>query len=517
MKSYGSPVNNKDQKCGSYTSTCLLWDGPNIDISCLGVFICAGQSINPILYQSYKNLCTVLEEINLDGFDLECISKYASNTPSIRDLFDYIITEVCEIKTKLDKFQNQNFDNLVDLPFCLQYTNAQGSVVTKVTLTEYYELVASKICNALSGVLSAKTAWGDIDDIEAELDEIQVEIDNQCNQEEQTVQLTCTNNATLNPANDPVRLQLAFEWIEKAFCQFKNFTGDVKELKYAIAKDCPNMGNLDKLYGTGVMNTYYGWIDNPLSLAESVNNLWITVCDMRNALRGVLEDCCNTPCTNFKVDYELVFDPNNTYVDIIFYGKTVIKSTPLFTNMGPVTSGGPIVGNSYTFLDPAQNFSGPNNLVGYEAKITYGRGVGQTAPITSYFFNSVTVNTANTNWVQQLNATSKYSIIGNYDGTTPAPVWVNTIYPPAEMTNVIITLDDGTSTYTQDTGDIMTNLMTIPGGYRFVYPTNYDYTALFKTITISFDYKFANPSYPGDFDCNTCECCCSVNLTNGIY
>lgn len=515
MKSYGSPVNNKDQKCGSYTSTCLLWDGPNIDIACLGVSICAGQSINPILYQSYKNLCTALEEINLEGLDLECISKYTSNTPSIRDLFDYIIAEVCEIKTRLDKFQNQNFDNQVDLPFCLQYTNAQGSVVTKVTLTEYYELVASKICTALSGVLNIKNSW-DYTAIQAELADIEVEIDNQCNQQEQLVQLTCTNNATLNPANDPVRLQLAFEWIEKAFCQFKNFTGDVKELKYAMAKDCPNMNFLPKLYGNGLMNTYYGWIDNPLSLADSINNLWITVCDMRNALRGVLEDCCNTPCTNFKVDYELVFDPNNTYVDVIFYGKTVIKSTPLFTTAGTVSSGGPIVANSYTFFDIGQNFVGPS-IIGNQCNITFGKGTGQSAVITNYGVNSIIVNTAGTNWIQQLDSTSKYEVVATYNGTTPAPIWLNVIYPPAEMTNVTITLDDGTGTYTQDTGDIITNLMTIPGGYRFVYPTNYDYTALFKTITISFDYKFANPSYPGDFDCNTCECCCSVNLTNGIY
>ena len=106
MKPIGPLVNNEQTSCDDYTSSCVMWDGPNISFECLGVQICKGDEITPILYNSVKNLCDILDRINVENVNLECIGNIINADRSMNDIFNIIIDRMCVESDKINTLEN---------------------------------------------------------------------------------------------------------------------------------------------------------------------------------------------------------------------------------------------------------------------------------------------------------------------------------------------------------------------------------------------------------------------------
>ena len=484
--------NPVQQRCDDYTSNCVIWDGPNLILRCFSVGIVRGQTINPAVYESYQLLCKILNEIDIEGLDLDCLADTAKKSPSIRDIFDYIINKLCGIKDKLDAHVTIEQEIFGDLPFCFQYETPAGTV-TKLEITEYYERIAAKICEILTELATIGTRFN-YPAVVAELTDIENEIIALCSASNPTATPTCTNDPVLNPTGGPVKIQTAYEWLEKAFCSFRNFTGTRAELQTAFSYDCPNLGTLPKLNGTGNMEDYYDWVDTPGNLAQSLNNLWITICDMRGALRYVLDNCCASLCSNLSIGYDLTALPNDAGYDIVFGALSSIRSYPQYRNSlsGTIVDLGPVpVVVLYTFRDTGATFT-PGALVGKKVRIVSGTGIFQSAVIAFNTATDITVNTNGTNWINPVDSSSVYEIYEEFfTGSFPIPSWINDLYP--SFSNVTITLNDGSASYTVNTGVDIVNLLT-SGVYTLSpFPTGFDFNAPFKTINISFTYKHVIP------------------------
>lgn len=431
MKPVGPVVNNKQTSCDDYASSCVMWDGPNISMECLGVQIYQGESINSILYNSLKNLCNILERIDMDSVNVECIGNIINTDRSINDVFNIIIDKMCLESDKINALESKYNEVLyADLPYCLQEIS-DPLIVTKLKLPEYYQKLALQICLYLTDIIALQTAVAPSSYIQTQLALLNTEITALCGATTALVTPTCTNDPVANPGANPVKVELAYDWLEAAFCTFKNFTGTPTELAAAVARDCPNLGNLPRLTNTGNMSDIPGWIDTPYSVADSMTNLWLTICDLRSAINNLQLGCCaDSPCLSFNIGYTLVFNPNS--LTVVFSTSSEIKS-----------------------LDRTNSYAG---------------------------------------------------------GILPA--WLVTDFPVVD--NVTITLNDGSGDVVYNTGQTIMSLMT-SGSYVLTYPVDYDPSAPIKTINIKFDYKWNNPVHAGDTDCATCECCCTFNLTNGIY
>jgi hypothetical protein len=69
--------------------------------------------------------------------------------------------------------------------------------------------------------------------------------------------------------------------------------GTIIELQNAFAKQCIGLNDAPSFGGTGNMSTFPGWSVTPTTLAESLTNMWITICDMRSKIND-LKDCCES-------------------------------------------------------------------------------------------------------------------------------------------------------------------------------------------------------------------------------
>jgi hypothetical protein len=178
-----------------------------------------------------------------------------------------------------------------NLPYCLQDFNDQLTI-TKLPLPEYYQKVAAQICLYLADIAMLDDEYALFP---AQLIALDTAITNLCSSATQLVTPVCTNNAIENPSGGPVTVDKALTWLELAFCSLRNYTGTQPNLLSAIARDCPNLGNKKRLSNTGNMDSIVGWVDSPSTLADSLNNLWLTICDMRLAAQRVKDSGCCPP------------------------------------------------------------------------------------------------------------------------------------------------------------------------------------------------------------------------------
>lgn len=363
MKPLGPPTNNTIQSREDTLSTCVMWDGPNISIDCLGVQICAGESINPIVYRSFVNLCDILEKLNVDELNLTCLGNLINTKRSINEVFNVLIDRLCEDGDKINKLEDTiDAFYMANLPYCLQEFNDELTI-TKLPLPEYYQKVAAKICLYLIDIAALNTEYASFP---AQLTALETEITNLCNATSLLVTPLCTGTnpsieisdiillgpsdanivtstphgyntgdtvtisqvtpesfngvwtiTVINSTNftistdsafdpyivngitslaSPMPVATAYENLEAIYCLLKNYTGSFLDLKAAIGVECTDLSNQKRLSATGLMSSIPGWTVNPTTLAENLQNLWLTICDLRYAAKKIEHDCFGKDC-----------------------------------------------------------------------------------------------------------------------------------------------------------------------------------------------------------------------------
>ena len=46
-------------------------------------------------------------------------------------------------------------------------------------------------------------------------------------------------------------------------------------------------------------------------MADAVNNMWLTICDIRNAVQGMLETCCAPSCADVDITMTVAYSNPN--------------------------------------------------------------------------------------------------------------------------------------------------------------------------------------------------------------
>jgi hypothetical protein len=346
------PIQNKitrHNKCvDTVTSKCVTWDGPTI--TCLdGTELCKGDSIEQSLFLMATKYCEILDAVNLSNLDV-CVNNIpgggtVAEGSTIRDVFNVLINKLCIVNTKADEISaNANIEETIVIPGCiisyLTTNNQPVPVNTTVTIKEFAELLATIICGML---INITTLQSDAAYLLNQIDELWFALQACATATNPNVQLTCSNNGQLNPDNAPVPVQTGLSYLEAAFCALQAAVGRPDDIINGIAKQCPDLGNQERLSSGGTMSGTSGWIDSPINLAQSISNMWLTVCDMRASVANILSSCCFTPCSYFELGYDLVFDPNGTYVDIVFNNPAVspvVYTDPNSMSAHPTYDGG---------------------------------------------------------------------------------------------------------------------------------------------------------------------------------
>jgi len=314
--------NTAEQGCSPVSSNCVTWQGP--DLPCIN--LCAGDTVTDVVYKVASHLCTIQSAYDLTDLDLSCLVTFcnsanpAPTTKTLLAVLDFIVKKVCCLNAAIEAIQpgTSYTEPTLNLPSCLQYVDpGTGQTVTQLIHNQYTLRLANQFCSLKVTVDQHTTQ---INTINNTLTSHQLQINNLQAAAIPNVTPTCVLPAVPTPITQVVVA------LEDQYCQLRTQVGSAAQLSASIAQQCNNLGALPALSQVGNMNSIAGWNNTLTSLAQSFQNLWITVCDMRAAIQDLKNCCGGVDCSQFILDYTVGTNELRTEVTLFFAGMTNIPA-----------------------------------------------------------------------------------------------------------------------------------------------------------------------------------------------
>lgn len=301
------PITPQDtqKNCAPVSSNCVIWQGPDIPL----INLCKGDSISDVTAKLAAELTTLVEQLDITGFDVSCFPPICPKPENIHDLIQFILDTLCNCCVNGQGGTGSGTGSFTcddvkscEMPIaaCFQYVDSFGNNVTTMTLADYAQAIANKVCSFTSQI---STINNTLTDHETRLDTLEACV-LPCNTE--PVQPVVPSSQCILPLETNIPIVDFAEELELQFCNLKNATGTPTEITTAIGLSCPNLDASPSLadpISHPSMSNISGWTPNANvnTLAESLGNLWLTVCDLRDAylsLKTTVEACCGVNCAD---------------------------------------------------------------------------------------------------------------------------------------------------------------------------------------------------------------------------
>jgi len=311
--------NTADKGCAPVSSNCVIWQGPSL--SCIN--LCNGDTVSDVVYKLAVELCDLQAHLDLSDLDLSCVVQACQTCPepvkTLSAVLDLIITKTCDIEQLITDLQNGTSDYIepnLTLPACLQYVNAQGQNVTSVAHTAFSSTMATKVC-AMNTLVNNHTSQ-----ITGHENRIVV-------LENKTTDLlpTIVPNCIYGTDTTAKTLNLALDTLEDQFCVLRGTLGTTTAITAAAAQQCAGLAQASAFGQNGTLGNITGWKTSVTTLADSFNNLWITVCDIRSAVKQVIDSGGGSAgCAGFLLKFSAYADNTRQNVTLIFNNYTTIPT-----------------------------------------------------------------------------------------------------------------------------------------------------------------------------------------------
>jgi hypothetical protein len=316
---------NKDN-CSPVSSNCVIWQGP--DLPCIA--LCTGDSISEVVYKVAVTLCDLQASLDLSNVDLTCLLNITSTLcpvlpepeKTIAQIIQFLVNKVCCLADIVDAITPVGPSEVqVAIEQCFKpYVNAQGQTVSVLPVSEYVVAIAEKLC-AVAATVATHTLQ--IQQLEQDVADLMADPGYQAP--------TPIPICILTPGV-PQDLDVFVQELENQFCQLTETLGPNTDLVRAQGAQCANLSSATPLStGTGTMSTYDPrWTITPTNFAQAMTNLWLTVCDIRGAVKSIQDNCCKVSCADIIVDFDIkrTLNDNGEFVLMLYFvPKTIMPST----------------------------------------------------------------------------------------------------------------------------------------------------------------------------------------------
>jgi hypothetical protein len=312
------PLQPKDTQagCNPVSSNCVIWQGP--DIPCID--LCRGDSISDVTYKLATQLCTLVDELAITGFDVTCFPPICPRPENIHDLIQFMLDKLCELQNNTSTGTSSTAplcpDNCI-VTVCedFQHPDALGNWITTMSLTDYVTAIGNKVCELYGTSTTTKSNVRTIDSRLTTLENCVLP----CGSTTAPI-IQIPSSCLTGGSNIPIETYV--QTLETAFCELQNATGGPTQLTSSISQECINLDTTPTLNNSAVSYAALpGWVPSGAysTLADSINNMWLTICDMRTAVQSIVTNCCNPTCDNVNITMSLSY--TNPNLSITFNGS----------------------------------------------------------------------------------------------------------------------------------------------------------------------------------------------------
>lgn len=270
------PLNYDNSPCSPISSNCVIWQGPNLDC----IKLCTGDTVSDVVAKLATELCTIMDQLNISNYDLSCFDLVGCKPDTYQAFLQFLIDQVCNLNNIVGSQSSNNSGSTKEDPLITVAPCFVVNGVTVMTLTQYVIAIGLRVCNIVDQIADIQTQ---IDNLQIQVNSLEV-IVNEGNTytlpsiptncfEDSIGSTSATIDLVLNALiNDPLI----------SYCQLLASTGTPAEITSAVLSQCI-LNTSPSLANPGDMQTAYpNWITNPITAADTLNNLWIALCDMYN-------------------------------------------------------------------------------------------------------------------------------------------------------------------------------------------------------------------------------------------
>lgn len=335
------PKNSSYRKdtCAEVSSNCVIWEGP--DLSC--VQLCQGDSVSDTISKLAIDYCTFKDSLDLAEFDLGCLFVPCTACPEPDKTFVNVMAlvrdKVCELEERIDDINPTT--TIEAAPFnvnlkCLAITDGSGNILNDDSQDEQVQAIIDKVCS-LSDAVELLTS--EVDDHEDRITTLENAVDTSV----PSVQSDC-----VFIGSKPV--DQAYELLDTDYCELKGAVGTPGDIGTAIGQQ-PELPELvgDPAYIVGVTN-----------MAESLNNAWLEIANLRSRIILIEQNCCAPNCDNVKIGFSTTFNADES-VTLNFNAGTGTSIPNGWTDCGSILTVTDTIGNSIAVsLTIVNNYTSPD-------------------------------------------------------------------------------------------------------------------------------------------------------------
>jgi len=334
------PLNLDNSPCTPTSSNCVIWAGPNIPC----IKLCTGDTVSDVVFKLATELCTLLDQTNVTMYDISCFNLAACPPTTFDQLIQLLIDKICALEnitptttTTTTTSTTSPGKSTVVSDYLLTAAPCLGGGT--VGLVDYVNMIAAKICDIITEITIINAGINSLDIRVTALETAPVP-----SFVIPSFILSC-DIGTIIPvlaSGSTQDIDIVLErFINEEWCPYKATFGTYTDLSNAVISQCI-LGTDDALAiqytspGTQMQVAYPAYVASPTTVAEAINNIWIALCDVRNAGKATTtvtagNNVTVTPSTSV-VGSDSVTDYTIDALATVVVGGTNVTVTP----SGPV-------------------------------------------------------------------------------------------------------------------------------------------------------------------------------------
>jgi len=429
--------------CDNISSNCVVWQGP--DITCID--LCTGDTISEVTAKIAKKVCDLItngvaSNPSLTGLDLSCLNLPGTTPTTLVPVLQAMVTSICSggggssQKSRLSG-TTQTTDDLpiMTLPACMQYNDVNGNPVTELRLDLFASLIANQVCTNLASIGTINST---LTSYSSRLDVLEACV-LPCSGAVTEVQIIPTCVSNIGQLTNVSVVVLA---LESAYCTLVGGTGTVAQMNLAISQTTLTSASPTRTNASATYSSVAGWNSSPTTLSQTMQNAWVVIDDLYNAVGEIQTNCCASGCASVVFAYTTSSTNGSNgllnSINFNFIGSTIPNTFLDSSGFTKLTLTDALGGSLNTTVSVA---SLQNNTSGYEFP---------TGTLNTQQDISVAVNFSVSDGVDTCTA-DRSNVVA---GVVPCPTNIaNTAITASEVTVTFNNLLGTTATYVIDIVD----------------------------------------------------------------
>ena len=270
------PLNLDNRPCSPIASNCVIWTGDNIP--CIN--LCSGDTITDVVFKLATELCTIMDQLKVSNYDLACLTP---NCPpaDFTALIQLLINKICELNGI-----PAETTKAAGCPDCVVSVAPCFVVGTQTTmqLVDYVQMIATRVCSILDQIAVINNQITNLDNRVTVLENA---IPPSFTLPSITVECTLSDGNIIGGNSYPIDqiLDALINDGTYGYCALLGATGLPAALLSAVAGACVTADSPTVVDPLDTMSGLYpDWVTDPVTVADTITNLWITICDIRDGL-----------------------------------------------------------------------------------------------------------------------------------------------------------------------------------------------------------------------------------------